>query len=60
MDIRDRNEDTMKIISQFPYVNGGLFSKHIQIPNMGYKARKIIIECGALDWQNINPDISAL
>ncbi|WP_051508918.1 DNA methyltransferase [Xylanibacter oryzae] len=57
MDIKERNEDTMKIISQFPYVNGGLFSKHIQIPKMGYKARKIIIECGELDWQNINPDI---
>ena len=57
MDIRVRNADTMKIISQFPYVNGGLFSKSIQIPKMGYKARKIIIECGELDWQNINPDI---
>ncbi|HRN16027.1 MAG TPA: N-6 DNA methylase, partial [Xylanibacter oryzae] len=57
MDIKERNEDTMKIISQFPYVNGGLFSKHIQIPKMGYKARKIIIECGELNWQNINPDI---
>lgn len=57
MDVRERNADTMKIITQFPYVNGGLFSKHIQIPNMGFKARKIIIECGELDWQNINPDI---
>lgn len=57
MDIRERNADTMKIISQFPYVNGGLFSKHIQIPKMGYKARKIMIECGSLNWQDINPDI---
>lgn len=57
MDICERNADTMKIISQFPYVNGGLFSKHIQIPNMGFKARKIIIECGELNWQDINPDI---
>ena len=57
MDVRERDADTMKIITQFPYVNGGLFSKHIQIPKMGFKARKIIIECGELDWQNINPDI---
>ena len=57
MDIKMRNADTMKIISQFPYVNGGLFAKHIQIPKMGYKARKIILECGELDWENINPDI---
>lgn len=57
MDVVERGEDTLHIISQFPYVNGGLFSKHIRIPNMGYKARQIIIECGELDWQNINPDI---
>jgi hypothetical protein len=57
MDIKERNADTMKIISQFPYVNGGLFSKHIQIPRMGMKARQIIIECGELNWQDINPDI---
>ncbi|WP_455641953.1 class I SAM-dependent DNA methyltransferase [Parabacteroides johnsonii] len=57
MDIRERNKDTLKIISQFPYVNGGLFSKQITIPHMGQKARKLLIECGELDWKNINPDI---
>lgn len=57
MDMRLRNEDTLKIISQFPYVNGGLFAKYIQIPKMGFRSRKIIIECGELDWKNINPDI---
>ena len=57
MDIRERNEDTLKIISQFPFVNGGLFSKQITIPHMGKKARKLLIECGELDWKNINPDI---
>lgn len=57
MDMRLRNEDTLKIISQFPYVNGGLFAKHIQIPKMGFRSRKIIIGCGELDWKNINPDI---
>ena len=24
---------------------------------MGYKSRQIIIECGELNWQDINPDI---
>lgn len=57
MDISERNADTRKIITQFPYVNGGLFSKHIQIPKIGRKARDIIIECGDLNWQDINPDI---
>lgn len=44
-------------IAQFPYVNGGLFRKHIPIPQMGYKARRIILECGELSWSEINPDI---
>ena len=57
MDLSLRSRDIPKIVKQFPYVNGGLFSKHIQIPKMGARARKIIIECGELDWKDINPDI---
>ena len=57
MDISLRRSDIPGIVKQFPYVNGGLFSKHIQIPKMGAKARRIIIECGELDWKDINPDI---
>ena len=56
MDKQDRT-DVPKIFSQFPYVNGGLFSKRIRIPQMGRKARKLIIECGQLNWKDINPDI---
>ena len=57
MDIPLRSMETLSIIKQFPYVNGGLFSKQIQIPRMGAKARRIIIECGELEWKDINPDI---
>ena len=57
MDVSLRCRETLSIIKQFPYVNGGLFSKRIQIPRMGQKARQIILECGELDWKNINPDI---
>lgn len=57
MDLSVRHMDIPSIVKQFPYVNGGLFSKHIQIPRMGQKARKLILECGGLDWKNINPDI---
>ena len=57
MDVSLRSAETLSIIKQFPYVNGGLFSRRIQIPRMGQKARKIIIECGELDWKDINPDI---
>ena len=57
MDLRLRPDDTAAIIVQFPYVNGGLFAKHIQIPKMGRRARKIILECGDMNWKDINPDI---
>lgn len=49
--------DVASIFAQFPYVNGGLFSKRINIPKMGRRARKLIIECGELNWKDINPDI---
>jgi len=57
MDVSFRQQNIPSIIKQFPYVNGGLFSKHIQIPKMGMKARRLILECGELDWKDINPDI---
>lgn len=57
MDISVRQNSIPSIVKQFPYVNGGLFSKHIQIPKMGQKARRLIIECGELNWKDINPDI---
>ena len=54
---KDRSEDTTKEINAFPYVNGGLFATDIPIPQMGNKARNIILECGDLNWKDINPDI---
>ena len=46
-----------KYLKDFPYVNGDLFLNNISIPNFNRKIRKIIIECGNLDWVSINPDI---
>ncbi|WP_298367558.1 DNA methyltransferase [uncultured Lutibacter sp.] len=43
--------------SQFPFVNGGLFRNTIKSPKFNKEARKIIINCGDLDWSEINPDI---
>ncbi len=54
-------EDNIKEAShfkEFPYVNGGLFGgKSFSSPVFNKEARKIIIECGDLDWSEINPDI---
>jgi len=41
----------------FPYVNGGLFETKIELPIFTANSRKLIIECGKLDWSSINPDI---
>ena len=44
-------------LRKFPYVNGGLFNKKHWTPKFTAKSRKIIIECGELNWSKINPDI---
>ncbi len=45
--------------SKFPYVNGRLFDKTygIEIPKFNAQSRHLILECGALSWAQINPDI---
>jgi hypothetical protein len=41
----------------FPYVNGGLFKTKFPIPEFTSKARRILIDCGTMQWEDINPDI---
>lgn len=53
-----RSNNLPDYLSDFPYVNGGLFKDNIQVPTFTRKSRRILIECGAeLDWSDINPDI---
>lgn len=56
-EVKHRPSDLPSFIRQFPFVSGGLFKKLIQLPQLSARARRIIVECGDLDWQNINPDI---
>ena len=44
-------------LSEFPYVNGGLFGDKYFAPKFSVKSRRLIIECGKEDWKDINPDI---
>ncbi len=44
-------------LKAFPYVNGGLFKAEIPAPDFGAKARRIMLDCGTLQWSEINPDI---
>lgn len=41
----------------FPYVNGGLFRDHLPVPKLDRACRRKILECCAVDWSDINPDI---
>jgi hypothetical protein len=44
-------------LQSFPYVNGGLFSKEVNVPTFNAKARRMLLDSGTLDWSDINPDI---
>ncbi len=56
LNLQDRT-DYPQFLQDFPYVNGGLFADATPVPVFSTKSRKIIIECGTLNWQAINPDI---
>ncbi len=51
------HSDYPDYLAKFPYVNGGLFGDRYFAPKFSRKARRMIIECGELDWATINPDI---
>ncbi len=44
-------------VSQFPYVNGGLFSGSADVPRFSRVAHSYLLRAGELDWKKINPDI---
>lgn len=46
-----------KFLTEYPYVNGGLFAAESPVPRFNARSRKIMIECAALNWKAINPDI---
>ena len=46
-----------KWVSDFPYVNGGLFSGSTESPRFSRIARSYLLHIGSLDWKQINPDI---
>jgi len=44
-------------LSQFPYVNGGLFEEFLPIAAFNSKMRAILLKASALDWGKISPAI---
>lgn len=41
----------------FPYVNGSLFSEKPAIPKFDKRTRKLLLECGKINWNDISPVI---
>ena len=44
-------------ISDFPWVNGGLFSEQTDVPKLNKRAKRLLTDAAQLEWQEINPDI---
>lgn len=58
--IEDRDPYMKEELSQFPYVNGGLFAdENIEIPMLNDKVKEIILSKASedFDWSNISPTI---
>ncbi|MWJ28565.1 N-6 DNA methylase [Halomonas sp. ZH2S] len=53
----ERSADLPAHVAQFPYVNGGLFRDDLPVPEIRGKGRRMMIECGQLAWEAVNPDI---
>ncbi|MDD3181191.1 MAG: N-6 DNA methylase [Alphaproteobacteria bacterium] len=49
--------DEPEYLKAFSYVNGGLFGETYTAPKFSRRSRRMMIECGELDWKEINPDI---
>lgn len=58
LNTHNRNrKDLPAYLSEFPYVNGGLFQHKHKTPTFTRRSRQAIIDAGELDWSAINPDI---
>jgi hypothetical protein len=58
MNTPDREREKLSEFARsFPFVNGGLFHDQTPIPKFSKRARRLLKECGDLNWRDINPDI---
>lgn len=56
LNVKKRSDEPTHL-KAFPYVNGGVFAEDHPAPKLNAKARKIILDSGALNWKQITPDI---
>jgi hypothetical protein len=53
----DRLKNLDDQLKAFPYVDGGLFSERLEIASFSSDMRRLLLECCALDWSKIKPEI---
>lgn len=46
-----------RVWSKLEYVNGSLFDEEVPMPALDGHCRKLLLDCAALNWKLINPDI---
>ncbi|MFL6092378.1 type IIL restriction-modification enzyme MmeI, partial [Corynebacterium durum] len=58
-DIPDRDPYLSDDLQQFPYVNGGLFTEEVEIPNFTEDIRNLLVDevSQGTDWSGISPTI---
>jgi hypothetical protein len=56
-DIPERLKNLDEQLQAFPYVDGGLFAERLEIASFSSDMRRLLLECCALDWSKIKPEI---
>lgn len=54
---REKGVRSQRIAADFPYVNGGLFRDHTEVPKFNRRARRLLLEAAGLHWDQIHADI---
>lgn len=57
LDTEVRSEATDEDLAKFPWINGSLFEKRLDMPTFSTKAAALMLECSLLDWSTISPAI---
>jgi hypothetical protein len=55
--VAERSPKLSEQIEPFPFVNGGLFHEHLEVPAFDSAMRTALLECCRFDWGAISPDV---
>ncbi|MBS7071908.1 MAG: class I SAM-dependent DNA methyltransferase [Actinomyces sp.] len=55
--IEHRQSTLDELIARFPYVNGGIFAEHLNIPSFSSAMRDELMRACAFDWSGISPAV---